>query len=90
MLDHVLLEPDAPISLLLIWPDKAVPVVLMVPPRQHPLHYLEFPLKNDEGVRARVTFTEDHLVAEVGLLGEVVGQTGQLVGRPVLESRQLL
>ena len=90
MLDHVLLEPDTPISLLLIWPDKAVPVVLMVPPRQHPLHYFKFPFKNDEGVRARVTFTEDHLVAEVGLLGEVVGQTGQLVGRPVLESRQLL
>lgn len=90
MSDHVLLEPDAPIGFLHIWPDKAVPVVLVVLPRQHPLHYLEFPLKDDEGVRAGVTFAEDHLVAEVGLLGEVIGQTGQLVGGPVMESRQRL
>ena len=76
MLDHVLLEPDAPVGFLLIWPNKAIPLVLAVPLRQHPLHYLEFSLKNDEGVGARVTFTEDRLVAIVLLLREVVGQAG--------------
>ena len=88
MFDHVLLEPDAPVGFLLIWPDKAVPLILAVLLRQHPLHNLEFSFKNDEGVGAWVTFTEDRLVAIVLLLREVVGQAGQLVGVPVTESWQ--
>lgn len=86
MFDHVLLEPDAPVGFFLIWPDKAVPLVLAVPLRQHPLHYLKFSLKDYEGVGTRVTFTEYRLVAIVLLLREVVGQAGQLVGMPVTES----
>ena len=88
MFDHVLLEPNAPVGFLLIWPDKAVPLVLAVPLRQHPFHYLEFSFKDYEGVGARVTFAEDRLVAIVLLLREVVSQAGQLVGMPVTESWQ--
>ena len=88
MFDHVLLEPDAPVSFLLIWPDKAVPLILAVPLRQHPLHNLEFSFKDYEGVGACVTFAEDRLVAIVLLFREVIGQTGQLVGMPVTESWQ--